>query len=231
MAVDEALLLGCIAAGPVLRLYSWSAPCVSLGYRQKPPPWLDRARALGVPCVRRATGGGSVLHGTDLTYAVAAPRGCPGIPDDMRGSYEWIRERLLAALRQAGIHADPSRAERRAASAEVCFSASTGLEIEAAGIKLVGSAQRRTRQAFLQHGSIRRGDDATLERALFGVASEAPPLGAWDAGALRAALVQAFEAALGRVLEPSVLTAEELACARVRMQARSSDPLALPPLA
>ena len=35
-----------------------------------------------------------------------------------------------------------------------CLSSINHLEIEVQGAKLVGSAQRRTKRAFLQHGSI-----------------------------------------------------------------------------
>ena len=42
MSVDEALLCHVEQAGPVLRLYRWERPGVSLGYRQPPPAWLSR---------------------------------------------------------------------------------------------------------------------------------------------------------------------------------------------
>ena len=75
MAVDEALLRSAQrGAPPTLRFYSWDGAWLSLGFAQP----LDAARraacrAAGVGIVRRATGGRAVLHGSDLTYAVAAP--------------------------------------------------------------------------------------------------------------------------------------------------------------
>ena len=42
MAVDEALLAKCRERGPVLRLYRWARPALSLGYAQPEPPWLER---------------------------------------------------------------------------------------------------------------------------------------------------------------------------------------------
>ena len=56
MAIDEALLLH--ARRPVLRLYAWDGPCISVGYRQSSVPWLERAGARGVDVVRRISGGG-----------------------------------------------------------------------------------------------------------------------------------------------------------------------------
>ena len=73
MSLDEALLCACATAAPVLRFYRWARPAVSLGYRQSAPAWLARAEPLGVDTVRRATGGGTVVHVGDLTYSVIVP--------------------------------------------------------------------------------------------------------------------------------------------------------------
>jgi lipoate-protein ligase A len=174
MAVDEALLL--CGAGPALRLYTWSGPAVSLGYRQDPPAWIERARTDGLEVVRRATGGGAVLHAGDLTYAVVAPLGTPGLPDDLLGSYTWIRSVLLEALASLGLEVRPAGCAAGAERLAVCFAGATGLEVELAGRKLVGSAQRRTARGFLQHGSIRLRDDSALYARL--LAPAPPTLGA-----------------------------------------------------
>ncbi len=82
MAVDEALLREVRA--PVLRLYEWSVPAVSLGYFQPAALAGDR------PFVRRYTGGGLVDHAHDLTYTLVLPRAHPwmelAMPDSYRGS-------------------------------------------------------------------------------------------------------------------------------------------------
>ena len=125
MAVDEALLL-CAAQGPpTLRLYTWLRPALSLGYRQPAPDWLERCAGLGVDVVRRVSGGGTVLHAGDLTYAVVAPLGTPALPDDLHGSYAWIRSALLDGLRELGISARPSQGEADSARLEVCFAGAT----------------------------------------------------------------------------------------------------------
>ena len=230
MSVDEALLLESSSAGPVLRLYTWRAPAFSLGYRQPAPTWLGRCDELGVEIVRRVTGGGAVLHARDLTYAVIAPIGTPKIPDDLAGSYVWVRARLLAGLQAAGFQARAARAQPGAARLDLCFAGATGFEVELDGRKLIGSAQRRTPHAFLQHGSIRIADDSALYRALTGSApAPAPPMGL-DADVLREALVQSFSAALGQPLEPALLSPPERARAETRMAQRRLDRLAAPTL-
>src|SRR5262245_45051045 len=121
MSVDEALLLAAPGSPPALRLYTWTEPSVSLGFRQAEPAWLWRCEALGVPVVRRVTGGGAVLHAGDLTYSVVAPLDAPELPGDLRGSYEWIRAQLIRGLERAGLAAQRSRAQAGSDRLELCF--------------------------------------------------------------------------------------------------------------
>jgi len=231
MSADEALLLLAAGAAPALRLYSWREPSVSLGARQAAPDWLPRCGVLGIPAVRRATGGGAVLHAGDLTYAVVAPADAPDLPHDLRGSYEWIRTRLVAGLTRAGVAARASRARPGADRLELCFAGATGYEVELDGEKLVGSAQRRTRRAFLQHGSIRLADDTALYRVLTGTAPPGPKPPALEPSEVAAALVESFAAALPAGLEVAELSPAEHACARARTAERARAALELPALA
>jgi lipoate-protein ligase A len=231
MAVDEALLIHAADAAPALRLYTWREPSVSLGLRQAEPDWLARCDALGVEVVRRVTGGGAVLHAGDLTYSVVAPAGGPDLPADLRGSYEWIRARLVAGLARAGLAARASRARAGADRLELCFAGATGYEIELDGEKLVGSAQRRLRHAFLQHGSIRIADDGGLYRALTGGAPPGPKPPPIPADVLRDALVAAFQAVLPGGLELAALSAAEHACALERSADRRHSRLLAPAIA
>jgi lipoate-protein ligase A len=231
MSVDEALLECVDAAGPTLRLYRWSGPCASLGYRQKSPSWLPRAQALEVPLVRRCSGGGTVLHVGDLTYAVVLPTGQPGIPGDLAGSHTWIRARLVEGLREAGLPVAPSRAVRGADRSSVCFEAPTGAEIDLGETKLVGSAQRRTRWGLLQHGSIRLGDDAAWYRALLDRELPAPAFArAVGVAGVERGIVHAFESALGAPVAQGALLSREQGRAKWRELRRNAAPLTLPSL-
>ena len=232
MSVDEALLEHVREHGPALRFYGWERPTATLGYRQKAPDWLERARALGVDVVRRATGGGTVLHAADLTYSVVAPRAWPGLPRDPHGSFAWIRDVLLHGLAELGLAARPSAGSAQASRSALCFAAATGTEIDLLGVKLVGSAQRRTSYGFLQHGSIRlRPDDGLYER-LFGAPLEAlpEPVEALAAGQVAGALRDAFATALHGALQSATLSPGEDASARRRLAERRQDPLVAPGL-
>ena len=228
MSIDEALLRH--AARPVLRLYSWERPSISLGYRQADPAWLERCATYAIDAVRRVSGGGAVVHAGDLTYAVIAPLGTPGVPGDLRGSFEWIRDLLIEGLRQAGLDAHRGAQRDGADRLEICFAGATGFEVEIAGRKLVGSAQRRVPWGFLQHGSIRLADDGRLYRDVLGVE---PPLPGVDVSATLAtrAIVAAFERALDGPLERSELNREESRERDLRIAARARDPLLAPPFA
>jgi len=231
MSVDEALLLHSGDGGPTLRFYAWEQPSVSLGYRQEIPAWLPRCGELGVEVVRRASGGGTVLHAGDLTYCVTVPAGCPDLPDGLEASYGWIRDVLLGGLSELGLEVASSPGAAGGDRSPLCFEASTGTEIELATAKLVGSAQRRTPWGFLQHGSLRLADDSELHRTLFGSSPPLPLLSTRpSADEVIGALTRAFERALGRTPRPTRLSDAEDRESQLRQQRRGEDPLGVPQL-
>lgn len=229
MSVDEALLDVC--ERPTLRLYTWATPSLSLGVRQAEGDWAERCARAGVALVRRATGGGAVLHAGDLTYAVVAPRGLRGVPGSLRGSYRFVQEILLEALQSAGLSAAPSRYRPAAAVAQLCFAGATGYEIDLESRKFVGSAQRRTRRGWLQHGSLRLRDDRALCEVLTGVVLPPPPAAALTLSpfSLAETLAESFARRLPGGLEPGTLDAEERRLAGLRRMRRERDPLVAPP--
>ena len=105
MGVDEALLATAIRVGlPTLRFYRWRGPWLSLGYAQRvDPAQLDACSCAGIGIVRRVTGGRAVLHGGDLTYAIAAREA--DLPPGLLGSYELVAGALTRALATLGVEA------------------------------------------------------------------------------------------------------------------------------
>jgi len=178
MAVDEALLRARIQASgaPTVRFYGWRPATVSLGYAQPLDETVDRTRcrALGIGLVRRPTGGSAILHEPperEVTYSVVArERDFPGA-DDVLETYRVLGQGLAAGLGRLGVAAAlaPLVRGRRAGagSPAFCFRRAGAYEIAVGDRKLVGSAQRRQRGAFLQHGSVLLDADPDRIRAVF----------------------------------------------------------------
>jgi lipoate-protein ligase A len=213
MAFDEALLAARLP-GPVLRLYAWDGPWISLGWFQKIEEAVDLegARAQGVGVVRRPTGGKALVHEGDLTYALVLPAGHPLTRASVVASYRIILRPLLEALGELGIrvqlNAPESRSDRTAVP---CFMERAAESIVVGGRKLCGSAQVRRGGALLQHGSIPLvaprperiallvpgASKAVIERYMertTWLAREAPAVGASELKmALRRAFLRAFD--------------------------------------
>jgi lipoate-protein ligase A len=161
MAIDEALAeaVGSGESIPVVRLYGFAPPTLSLGRFQKIRDVGDfeALAADGVTLVRRPTGGHAVLHDDELTYSVALSKGESGTligGARKREVYEFIARVLLAGLAELGIHGAINASQRGDIHNPDCFGSAGEYEISAGGRKLVGSAQMTTRTAVLQHGSI-----------------------------------------------------------------------------
>ena len=97
MARDEALresVMRSVGAPPILRLYGWRPPCLSLGYGQRARVVdLARCRARGWQVVRRPSGGGALLHAEELTYCLLLPPQHPLQQGDILASYARIAAR------------------------------------------------------------------------------------------------------------------------------------------
>ena len=147
MAIDESLLRQVKA--PVLRMYGWDLPCVSIGYFQKAAVVPD-----GTPFVRRYTGGGLVEHSRDLTYSLVLPADHPLTLAGTLPSYQSIHAAVASALRAAGVDCQLATAQPRKDHAS-CFLKPVPADVlDPAGNKLAGAAQRRTKQGCLHQGSI-----------------------------------------------------------------------------
>ncbi|MCB1039075.1 MAG: hypothetical protein R2701_12685 [Acidimicrobiales bacterium] len=130
-----------------------SAPALVLGSTQ-PQTTVDlgRAAARGVEVVRRRSGGGAVYVASDaLTWIDVVigpddPRWC----DDVNRSFDWLGAAWVDALDALGLcggRAHAGAMVRSPWSSLVCFGGLGPGEVTFDGRKLVGIAQRRTRDA------------------------------------------------------------------------------------
>ena len=144
---------------PILRLYRWRPYAVSYGFHQKPEDFdTESIERLGFGLAKRPTGGRAILHAEELTYCVVGASPSDLFGDSLHSCYMKINEALVAFLRELGLDVEISGGEDRSEMRQaVCFKSAGQHEIRVGGRKIVGSAQRRTDQAFLQHGSILAG--------------------------------------------------------------------------
>lgn len=161
MARDEALL-ECVGRGespPTLRFYAWSPATVSLGYFQSfseyaslPPP------AGNLAVVRRLTGGGAILHDQELTYSLTLPLNHSLLrAGGANALYEHVHAAVAGLLRRHGITITRGPAGSGGCSHRgpfFCFERHSCFDLIVGGAKIMGSAQRRTARAVLQHGSL-----------------------------------------------------------------------------
>lgn len=154
VALDEALLLAAEegAGGEVLRLWRQPTPAVVVGGRGSVEIDVNReaCAADGVPVVRRASGGGTVLLGPGCLCVSVVLRIGPGT-ESIPGTAARVMGKLCDALAPA------------VPGVEI---AGYG-DLAVGGRKLAGSAQQRKRRHLLYHVSLLCGlDPARVARYL-----------------------------------------------------------------
>jgi len=136
---------------------------VSLGRFQRVADARSMPALAAATLVRRPSGGGALVHGTDLTYALAVPRSHPWgrSPQTLydithAALVQLLEARGVVARRHPGHPASP-------ADPLLCFSRRAAGDVVAAASgrvpapddpKILGSAQRRLAAAVVQHGSL-----------------------------------------------------------------------------
>lgn len=168
MAVDQALLLAADQTGQAtLRFYRWETATLSLGYFQKLADREQHQGSVRCPAVRRASGGGAIVHDQELTFSLA-------FPSDNRWSkknndlYRRVHGCIVSSLQSFGVEAglyektmneDGARKTIKPSAVLspnpfLCFQRRTDGDITLDSQKVGGSAQRRSKNAILQHTSL-----------------------------------------------------------------------------
>lgn len=208
MALDEALAVSARsgASPPTLRLYGWQQEAVSLGCFQKATDIdLEFCRAENIAVVRRPTGGRAILHGCEMTYSVSAQNE-GAFSHGLFHTYHLISIALKGAIEDMGgpvLLKMKKTSGSTSIKSPVCFESTSYGEISGLdGRKLVGSAQQRRRDGFLQQGSVpyvmdyeKMGkifgrDAAGLQLEMMGLKELCPGL---DHEAFKQALLRSFQ--------------------------------------
>lgn len=206
MALDEALAheVRSLSSPPTLRLYSWDKPSVSLGvFQHLGDIDSEYCAKHAIPVVRRPTGGRAILHGDELTYSFTAPADCAAFGRGLHDAYHALSTSFALAFRRIGIDAIAQHrpvAGRFPTRSALCFQSVSYGELTVAGRKIIGSAQKRWPDGFLQQGSIPFSIDLELTAAIFMRSvsdDDRAGLGAFqenfDTEALQRELILAFE--------------------------------------
>jgi lipoyl(octanoyl) transferase len=193
MEIDAGLLQAAEqAVSPVtyLRFYQWEVPTVSLGKHQQPDHAvdLDYCRSNAIPVVHRPSGGRAVFHADEVTYALISNDPSVFPHGDIQSTYLSIARALQKGLALLGVDCELSGGvelspetlksfmlpypAKSSAFKLPCFTTSSRFELLFGGRKIAGSAQRRLKRSFLQHGSIPLRIDYGRMAAVLRVAEE-----------------------------------------------------------
>ncbi|MBF0329307.1 MAG: lipoate--protein ligase family protein [Nitrospirae bacterium] len=214
MALDEAIAAA-VRKGestPTLRLYGWNLVSISLGSFQKISDIdSDFCFAHQIPVVRRPTGGRAILHGDELTYSFSAKN--EGVfAKNLFETYHAISLAFSEALEKSGLPVTMKLEKESGAvltKSPVCFESTSYGEVSCRGKKLIGSAQKRWEDAFLQQGSIPYSINYELQRSVFKQKNKSDShmiaikeiLDDWDYDRFKQNVKAAFEKTLGCTLK------------------------------
>jgi lipoyl(octanoyl) transferase len=234
MAADEAISLSVRkeVSPPTLRLYSWEAPSVSIGFFQKIASCnIGYCMRHHIPVVRRMTGGRALFHSDDITYSFSV-RTKDDFSQGLLDSYRKISDAFIRAFLKTGLapeftlirttRHDPTF--RSTAKSPLCFQSISYGELTIQNRKVIGSAQKRWPGGLLQQGTIPLSVDRNAMIEIFGMKNtekkevtiiglqELAPL--FDTVKFKDALRVSFEETFHMEFNHSSLSCEELSLAR-----------------
>lgn len=155
MATDDALLSSYKDGDfAILRLYTWNKYSLTIGVSQdfSNYTFIKEPNDFGA---KRITGGGILFHGHDLSYSLVIPTEILK-NYNIKESYEIICSFILNFYKKLGLNVCYAKddANIKLSKSEFCQVGFEAYDILVNGKKIGGNAQRRTKKAIFQHGSI-----------------------------------------------------------------------------
>jgi len=165
MALDEWLFgqVCCKRLPPVLRLYSWAPPGVTLGYNQRYERAIDPLKMTApIPVIRRITGGRAIYHETsEITFSFSTSLQTFGADfHSLSATNSKMSELLKELLIRLGIDAHWQRQSQSPPTnsplkSQACFQSVAKYELTAGGSKIAGVAQRIKGNFIIFQGSLK----------------------------------------------------------------------------
>ncbi len=155
MAEDEALIKNFKEGdSAIIRFYTWNKDSLSIGISQNFDNY-DFIKNPNKNAAKRITGGGVLFHGHDVSYSIIIPT---KILKNLsiKKSYETICKFILNFYKELGLDAHYAKDDNniKLSKSEFCQVGFEAYDIIANCKKIGGNAQRRTKKAIFQHGSI-----------------------------------------------------------------------------
>lgn len=147
----------------ILRFWESDALFIVLGQigKEQEDLKIDNVKKDGIPVLRRCSGGGTVLQGGGcLNYSLILSKERNNKLADLRRSYEYISERIIAALVELSI--------------EAVFQPISDIALKGNLKKFSGNAQKRSKSYLLHHGTILYNFDLSLIERYLAMPAQIP---------------------------------------------------------
>lgn len=151
MAIDEALLYNFNENSlPIFRIYRWQ-PSISLAKFSKLQNSINLNK-LKFDYVRRITGGGILIHGSDISYSLILPN---SNEKSVKENYIYICKFLINFYKKLGFMANFAyELNIKEKKSNICLAGKEAFDIVINNQKIGGNAQRYTKRVIFQHGTI-----------------------------------------------------------------------------
>lgn len=131
-----------------LRTYGWVEKCITYGRIQNPPQ-------TPLPFARRPTGGGIVVHSSDISFSFFINPNSPLWQTSLHSTYMEIAEVIKASLIKKGFPVHyPAEVRQDNKRREMCFERAERYELVMDGRKIMGCALFKKGKRFLAQGTI-----------------------------------------------------------------------------
>lgn len=134
---------------PLLTFYEWGGPALTYGYFIDPESFLVKnSFQMG----RRPTGGGILFHSIDCAFSLIIPSSHEKLSLNTLENYQLVNGIIKEALNSLGVKVDVL--EAGCSNLRFCMAKPTVYDLVIEGKKVVGAAQRRSKEGLLHQGSI-----------------------------------------------------------------------------
>ena len=155
-----------------VRVAVLSSHALSVGVGQRDDArCVVKAQQLGIPVVRRSTGGLGLWHSPgDVVWSLLLPRSDPRVGNDFSKAYGRLGASTVRFLEQLGVSA--AWRPPTGPASEYCLLSGRGAVLTVADRAIGGAAQHLTRQALLHHGVLPYRLDPPRLQELFDLSPE-----------------------------------------------------------